>query len=64
MKMSSIEEQQQTDFERSKKKKKTLHLSSVKLFIPLVDHSITLGIEGILDSVFANSRDLPIPTED
>lgn len=64
--MSSTEERQQTLILRSKnkKKKKKLHLSSVKLFIPLVNHSITLGIEGILDSVFANSRDLSIPAED
>lgn len=66
MEMSSIEEQQHTlNFKKLKKEeKKTLHLSSVKLFIPLVDHRIALGIEGVLDSVFANSRDVPVPAED
>lgn len=66
MEMSSIKRATtRLEFEKSKKKKKiTLHLSSVKLFIPLVDHSIALGIEGVLDSVFANSRDVPVPAED
>lgn len=59
--MSSVEEWQQTPILRDFKEN---DLSSVELLIPLVDHSVTLGVNGIFDGIFANSRDLPIPTED
>ena len=40
------------------------HLSPVKVFIPLVDHSVTPGVACIFSGISTNGGDLSIPTED
>lgn len=40
------------------------YLPPVKFFIPLINHSVTLGMADIFNCIFANRRDLSIPAED
>lgn len=40
------------------------HFSHVEFFIPLVDHSVALGLADVFDSISANSRNVSVPTED
>lgn len=46
------------------KSKRHTHLSPVKFFVPFVNHSVKPGVAGVFESISADGRDLPFPTED